>query len=165
MAMNMKKDNQNNSAPGTRDLDWILKRALPEPIRDPQFHVSRGVRISGDVQASANGRVDGTVEGAVSVGERTLTVGKDGLVVGDVRAASVLVKGKLVGDVIATTAVEIAPGGSVEGDVVAPRFTLGLGARFRGKVNRRQFVRRPRTASRPVAWNWAMVAAAAPAID
>jgi cytoskeletal protein CcmA (bactofilin family) len=117
------------------DVGAILERALPAPLRFPQFYVTQSMRISGGLEAEAHGHVEGTVEGGVSLGDRSLTVGRNGQVRGPVRAATVLVRGKIVGDVYATESVEIAPGGSLEGKVESPRFVLAEGAEFKGTVN------------------------------
>lgn len=118
------------------DVGEILKRALPEPLRFPQFYITHDVCIHGNLEAAAHGHVDGTVEGTIKLGDRTLTIGRKGRVIGEVRAATVVVRGNLKGDVYAAEAVEIAAGASVEGNVEAPRFVLAEGADFKGEVNR-----------------------------
>jgi cytoskeletal protein CcmA (bactofilin family) len=117
------------------DVGAILERSLPAPLRFPQFYVTQSMRIQGDLESDAHGHVEGTVDGGISLGDRSLTIGRNGRVLGPVRAATVLVRGRLVGDVFATESVEIAPGGSVEGKIVSPRFVLAEGAEFKGSVN------------------------------
>lgn len=96
-------------------------------------HVAPGTRISGTVSGKAPLRVDGEVMGEVRV-EAALTIGADGVVEGPVHARSVLVAGRLTGDVTAGERVEIAATGSLEGTVATPRFVTAEGAFFKGRV-------------------------------
>jgi cytoskeletal protein CcmA (bactofilin family) len=118
------------------DVGEILERALPTTLRFPQFYVTANVRVAGDLHVSGHAHVEGTVEGAVRIGDRTLTIGRNGSVQGDVHAGTVLIQGRLAGDVHASEGVEIAAGAVVCGDIRAPRFVLDPGARFRGQVHR-----------------------------
>ncbi len=137
----------------TPDMEKILERALPGSLRFPQFYVLPNVRIHGDLEAASHGHVDGTVDGRVTLGEHTLTIGREGRVHGDVRAGTVVVRGRLSGDVTATEGVEITAGATVEGCITAPRIVIEEGARFSGSVNEVPLVRSPwRPAPRTGRW-------------
>jgi len=116
------------------NMSEILRRSLPDTVRYPEFHVATNVWIRGDVEASGNGRVEGTVEGAITLVGRSLTIDRKGQVLGDVRAAKVVVHGRLKGDVTASESIEIADGAVVEGTVSSPKLVLAEGAVLQGQV-------------------------------
>jgi cytoskeletal protein CcmA (bactofilin family) len=55
-------------------------------------------------------------------------------VAGRVEARSVLVYGRIEGDLAATEKAEVAASGSTEGDIEAPRVVIAEGAYFKGNV-------------------------------
>ncbi len=63
-----------------------------------------------------------------------VVIGEGGRVRGGVTAGSVLVKGKIEGDVRAGERAEVAPSGTAEGDIEAPRVVIAEGAFFKGNV-------------------------------
>jgi hypothetical protein len=64
-----------------------------------------------------------------------VVVGSDGIVNAIVEAHSVLVIGKITGNVIATELVEVNAGGVIEGDVKAPRIIMNDGAIVIGSLD------------------------------
>lgn len=50
-------------------------------------------------------------------------------------ARSVIVAGKVTGDITATDTVNIQEHGTVDGDITAPRVAIGEGAHFRGSID------------------------------
>ena len=65
------------------------------------------------------------------------------------------IAGRVVGDVTASDRVEVAPTGSLEGNVAAPRIVISEGAFFKGRVEMKghpaREARRPRGAGEPEA--------------
>jgi cytoskeletal protein CcmA (bactofilin family) len=128
--------NKHSQAAGTTpDVDKILGPELPGVRQFHQFHVAPGVRIRGDLETTGHAYVEGVVEGAILVGPRTLSIGTQGRVHGDVCAGTVLIRGRLTGDVTASEGVEIAAGAAVLGNIKSPRFVLFAGAVFSGRVD------------------------------
>lgn len=115
-------------------------------------HIAPGTRLHGEVAGSTELLIDGEVEGEVRV-EAAVTVGADGTVVGPITAPVVRVAGRVVGGVTASDRVEVAPTGSLEGDIAAPRIIISEGAFFKGRVemrgDRAREARRPREAGEP----------------
>jgi cytoskeletal protein CcmA (bactofilin family) len=64
-----------------------------------------------------------------------LTIGPNGKIKAQVFAKAVIVLGEVNGNVTATEKVDIRDGGSVDGDIVAPRVAIAEGAHFRGSVD------------------------------
>jgi cytoskeletal protein CcmA (bactofilin family) len=83
--------------------------------------IGAGTSITGDVTFSGGLRVDGTVKGAVRCvdGEKggMLVISEHGTVDGEVRAAHLVVAGRIHGPVFASELVELQPKARVEGDV------------------------------------------------
>ena len=61
-------------------------------------------------------------------------IGNEGVVQGPVTAQVVRVSGRVQGSIQATERIEVAPSGSVEGDMAAPRVVIAEGAFFKGRV-------------------------------
>jgi cytoskeletal protein CcmA (bactofilin family) len=97
--------------------------------------IGQGVNIEGKISANQDIRIDGRVQGTVEVGQHELLLGPGSEVKADVNARSVLVGGRLEGDVTATERIQIQATGVLLGDVVAPRLTIHDGGMLRGKAD------------------------------
>ena len=117
-------------------------------------HVAPGTRLQGEVTGSTELLIDGEIEGEVRL-EAAVTVGTDGSIVGPVMAPVVRIAGRVVGNVVASDRVEVAPTGSLEGNVAAPRIVISEGAFFKGRVEMKghpaREASRPRGAGEPEA--------------
>ena len=89
----------------------------------------------GNLSASEDLTIEGRVEGTITVGGHTLTVGHHGQIEAQIVARVATIRGTVHGDVTATEKVEILATGSLDGDVVAPRIAIAEGACFRGKMD------------------------------
>jgi cytoskeletal protein CcmA (bactofilin family) len=96
-------------------------------------HIAPGTRIKGEVNGSTELLVEGEVEGEIRV-DAPVIVGGDGVVQGPITAHVVRVGGRVFGNVFATERVEVAPSGTLEGDIQSPRITIAEGAFFKGRV-------------------------------
>jgi cytoskeletal protein CcmA (bactofilin family) len=96
-------------------------------------HVAPGSRVKGELGGSTELLIEGEVEGEIRV-EAPVMIGTEGVVQGPIHAQVVRVGGRVFGNVSATERVEVAPSGSVEGDVSAPRIIIAEGAFFKGRV-------------------------------
>jgi cytoskeletal protein CcmA (bactofilin family) len=90
--------------------------------------VFRG-ELSADEDLVLQGRVEGSIHHSQS-----LTIGVDGVVIGDIHAASIIVEGKVEGNLFGSTSVLIGASANVQGNVVAPRIGIREGAQFNGAV-------------------------------
>ena len=97
--------------------------------------IGQGVRIEGRIASSQDIRIDGNVQGTIEVGQHELVLGAGSEVKGGVSARSVLVGGKLEGDVTATERIQIQSTGVLLGDVVSPRLIIQDGGLLRGKAD------------------------------
>src|SRR5262249_52663484 len=78
--------------------------------------------------------IEGKVEGKVTLPNSQLTIGANGSIKAEVQAKSVVVIGRVAGNVRGTERVEIQATGIVEGDVIAPRLVVAEGAVVNGSI-------------------------------
>ena len=96
-------------------------------------HIAPGSRIQGQLTGPTELLVEGEVEGEIRV-DATVMIGTEGTVHGPVSAQVVRIGGRVFGNVTASDRIEVAPSGSLEGDVAAPRIVIAEGAFFKGRV-------------------------------
>lgn len=99
--------------------------------------VGANAAIVGDVAFRGGLRIDGTVEGNVSVSfaeAGCLCVGERGSIHGDVRVTDLILDGAVVGSVFATGRVEIHASGRIQGDVHAGIIEIHAGAVIDGRI-------------------------------
>jgi cytoskeletal protein CcmA (bactofilin family) len=66
---------------------------------------------------------------------RSLTIGSQGQVRGNIRARRVIIEGKVTGNVYALESVTLRAGAVLQGDVFARRVSIDTGARISGRVD------------------------------
>lgn len=86
--------------------------------------------LSADEDLILQGRVEGSIHHTQS-----LTVGVDGVVIGDTHARSIVVEGTVEGDLRASASVLILATAKVRGNIAAPRVGIMEGANFNGSVD------------------------------
>jgi cytoskeletal protein CcmA (bactofilin family) len=102
---------------------------------DNVANIGKSLQIKGELTGNEDLTVEGRVDGKIFLKDHKLTIGPNGRVKADLQAKSVIVSGKLDGNVTADDRVEITATGSMTGDVTAPRVVLADGARFKGSVD------------------------------
>jgi len=91
--------------------------------------------IKGELSADEDLIIEGHVEGTIAHHKRHLTVGKQGRVLADIHASSVIVEGQLVGDIHSEGMVSLAKGADVKGNIFCARLVMEDGARFKGNID------------------------------
>ena len=76
--------------------------------------------------------INGEFEGKLTTSDK-LIVAEQGAVLADIEAGTVICRGKITGNVIASQKVEIYSTGKILGDVHTPALMIELGAVFNGK--------------------------------
>ena len=97
--------------------------------------IGKGVVIEGEVKGGEDLVIDGKVDGTIELRQHVLTVGPTGRVNAQLSAQSVVVLGKLNGNIQASELVRIGDAGSVEGAISAPRLAMADGAQLQGRVD------------------------------
>ena len=96
--------------------------------------IGKAVRVEGKVISAEDLTIDGDVEGSIELGGHGLTIGQDATVKADLLARTVIISGRVKGNVRAVEKVDLKSTGTVEGDITAPRFVMADGATVLGKV-------------------------------
>lgn len=113
--------------------------------------IAEGLKIKGEVQGTEDLRVDGEIEGRISLPGATVVIGPKGRVTGDVQAREVVLEGTARGNLTARERIRIAATGKLEGDVASERLVIEEGARVSGKVNAGTAEAQQHAAARPAA--------------
>ena len=125
----------------TKGPNSAVRITKPETGEEPSTSaftvIGRGTVIQGDISADNHVQVDGNIEGNLTV-KNTVVVGKTGKISADITATSILVHGKVIGDVVTTDRVTIERSGSVEGNIRSPKLIISEGAHFRGNIDMSQ---------------------------
>jgi cytoskeletal protein CcmA (bactofilin family) len=99
----------------------------------PQTIIGSSIIITGELKSGEDVAILGKVEGRIET-TADLFVQDGGTIEAEVSTRNIEVRGTLKGDIVASDRFEILPGGTVDGDVHAPRVVLADGARYRGHI-------------------------------
>jgi len=93
--------------------------------------LSSDVEIKGKLRFSNDLIIDGRIEGEVN-SEGDLTVGENAQIVGNIKTRSVVVFGKIEGNITVTDRCELKQNAILHGDVTAGKLAIEEGATFMG---------------------------------
>ena len=106
------------------------------PIRPKNVSVIGPTLVfKGELSADEDLVIEGRIEGTIAHHKKHLTIGKQGRVKANIHASSVIVEGKLFGDIHSEGVVSLARGADVEGDIFCGRIVMEDGARFVGRID------------------------------
>jgi len=109
--------------------------AAPQRVAGPSRNVlSSDVEIKGTVKFTNDLVVDGRIEGEIH-SEGNLTVGENARLKAEIKTGTVVVYGKVHGNIIASDRVELKATAEVVGDIKAKTLSIEPGAIFVGKSN------------------------------
>jgi cytoskeletal protein CcmA (bactofilin family) len=98
-------------------------------------HIGKSVVIKGELSGSEDLYIDGTVDGTIELRGNNLVIGANGQVRGSVNGKSVVVQGKLEGNVQASERTELRKTATLVGDIFTHRIAIEEGAYLKGKVD------------------------------
>ena len=114
-------------------------------------NIGKSISIKGDLTGNEDLLIEGNVDGKIDLSGNELIIGPEGKINANLTARSIVIAGRVKGNVTATDRAEIQATGIVEGDVCAPRLILGDGAGLRGSVEMGTPPAEAAAASRPAA--------------
>jgi len=106
----------------------------PRELGDVVSIVGPGMKVVGDCTSDGTIRVEGQVEGAVRAA-KSVVVGKDGVVLGDIVTQDAIVAGRINGSVTAESRVELQATCRVQGDIRSRRIKLDEGGQVDGQLH------------------------------
>ncbi|MFN2386546.1 MAG: polymer-forming cytoskeletal protein [Thermoanaerobaculia bacterium] len=119
---------------GKTESNRVSTPAPGEPASPPTTVLGSGARFVGDLSGDEDIVVNGHFEGRIRVDRSTVTVGTGGQLDGDIAARSVVVGGKVRGQITANEKAELLESAIVEGSVQAPKVVIAEGAQLEGNV-------------------------------
>ena len=118
------------------DLSSAPKIGEARPIRSKNVSVIGPTLVfKGELSADEDLVIEGDIEGTIAHHKKHLTIGKQGRVKADIHASSVIVEGKLFGDIHSEGVVSLANGADVMGNIYCGRIIMEDGARFKGTID------------------------------
>lgn len=91
-------------------------------------------KLSGDLESSGDIRVDGTIEGHVTVKQR-FVLGEAGVIKGDIDANDAIIAGHLHGNIRVDHTLVLKPTARIDGDIVTDKIIIESGAAFNGRCS------------------------------
>jgi cytoskeletal protein CcmA (bactofilin family) len=110
----------------------------PKPTFDERrmaAWIGKSLVVQGKVISTEDLTIDGRVEGAIELGDHSLTIGAGAAVEADLIAQRIIICGAVTGNVLANETVDLRATGSVEGDITTPRLVMADGATIKGRVD------------------------------
>lgn len=93
--------------------------------------LGRGTRVSGKITFEGKARIDGQVEGEILAAD-VLEIGEAALVNAQIKGTTIIVQGKVTGDLVASKKLEIRAPGKLYGNVTTPSLVIEEGVVFEG---------------------------------
>jgi len=122
------------------------RRSEPPTQGEPNVaNIGKSISIKGDLTGNEDIVIEGTAEGKIDLPSNELTVGANGTVRAEVNAKSIVIVGRVSGNVHGSERVEVQATGIVEGDVSAPKLIVAEGAVVNGSIS----MSKPKGASEP----------------
>jgi cytoskeletal protein CcmA (bactofilin family) len=123
-----------SATPATRNGAQVQRPIQSETLSigsDGNYCVLKNSNFTGKLCFEGAARIECQVAGEI-LGTDVIIVAQDALVTGRVRAASVLIEGRITADVIASERIEILPSATVLGNLTAPAMMVHEGATVEG---------------------------------
>jgi cytoskeletal protein CcmA (bactofilin family) len=115
------------------DLGKKKQRRTLDKVGGISTVIGAGAVFTGQFKGTENYVVYGTIEGDCDL-EGTIVVEEGGVWRGQVKAGNVIVAGNVVGDVVASVKVELAPTARISGSIAGPVVAIAEGAVVEGKI-------------------------------
>jgi len=142
---NRKDDNRPAPIPSdVPPVQAVLGQSI-ESFRPDVTHIGKSIVIKGELSGSGNVYLDGELEGSVELLEANLTVGPDGRIRANVQARSIVVHGRMDGNLYGIKRVELKKSAVVVGDIYTPRIVIEDGVSLKGSVLVQKDIPRPQT--------------------
>ena len=96
-----------------------------------QAHLGKGSRIEGKLFFEGSVKIDGQVQGEIEAQESVI-IGDSAVVTAQVHAATIIVRGKVTGDIVGRKRVELRAPAKVLGNITTPSIIVHDGVFFEG---------------------------------
>ncbi len=96
--------------------------------------LGRGTRITGRVSFDNSARIDGHVEGEIEA-KGPLLIGEHAVVNAQITGTSIVVHGRVTGDIRASERLEVRSPGKLFGNIITPSLVIDEGVVFEGQCS------------------------------
>lgn len=96
-----------------------------------QAHLGKGSRVEGKLSFEGSVRIDGQVDGEIQAQDAVI-IGETAVVKAQITAGTVILTGRLQGDVVARKRVELRAPGKLTGNITTPSLVIHEGVTFEG---------------------------------
>ncbi|MCH8041846.1 MAG: polymer-forming cytoskeletal protein [Nitrospinae bacterium] len=103
--------------------------------------IGQGVEFKGTINYTGSVRIDGRLQGEIHT-EGTLLVGEQAVMTATINAGTVMNKGQITGDIVATEKVLLLASANMDGSLCTPRLSIEEGVVFNGTIEMKQRRRR-----------------------
>ena len=131
MALFVKDDKTQKSDDGTAVAPQSTFTPTSSGKLDVQAHLGQGSRVEGKLTFEGSVRIDGQVEGEISA-QDTVIIGEGAELTAQINANTVVVQGRITGDVTARKRVELKAPAIVSGNISTPSLVIHEGVVFEG---------------------------------
>lgn len=97
--------------------------------------IGQSIVFKGELSGEEDLELDGQFEGTIRFENSQLTVGANGRIQAEIQARSIVVLGRVTGNLKATERIEIQATGVVHGDLHAPSLQIQEGAVLNGRIH------------------------------
>ncbi len=113
---------------------------MPETVTDTiRTIIGEDASFSGEFHISGSIRIDGAFSGVIQCRGRVV-VGETGVVKTNIHANDVIVSGRVEGNIFASNSVQLLPGSTVLGDIVASNLVVEEGVEFQGRAKIQKYL-------------------------
>ena len=110
----------------------IVESPAPAALR-AATHLDCGTTLSGKLHFEGPARIDGNIDGEIDGKE--ITIGESAVATAQIRAKSIVVCGRVKGEITATERIEIRSTANIIGNITAPKLIVQDGAIFQGQCS------------------------------
>lgn len=112
----------------------------PRPAAEPRrggssATIGESIRVQGEIHGDEDLLIEGEVDGSVHLDKHSVTVGRSGRVKADIHGGTLVVEGKVQGNLFAGEQVVVRSSGEVRGNITSPRVSLEDGSKFKGSID------------------------------
>src|SRR5229473_2298286 len=123
-----------HSIPSQEPVQTVPRLRSVESLGPDETNIGKSIVIKGDVSGSGDVYLDGELEGSVELLDGTLTVGPAGRIRANLQARSIVVEGRVDGNLFGLERAELKKSATVVGDIYTPRIAIEDGAFLEGNV-------------------------------
>ena len=113
----------------TSALEFTMES--PRSDEGAQAHLGKGSRVEGKLTFEGSVKIDGHIEGEVQA-QQAVIVGESAVINAQINAETIVIKGKVTGDVTARRQVELRGPAKLTGNITTPSLVIHEGVLFEG---------------------------------